>query len=137
MRIDFRHQLPALPGQDVLMCLVLGLSEAYGNAVTARLAQFNSVYSSAFVHIEDLGPTPEKWYTYGNLVTTLRGIGVYVSDYHRYSVTFFRIYDVSDITEANLIGTGCIADNQGNNASVTSAEGLGAAVTETPPVSIS
>ncbi len=52
--------------------------------------------------------------------------------YDRYLATFFRIYDISDIMEESLIGTGGIANNPMNNVSVTSAEGLGAAIIETP-----
>ncbi len=136
MRIDFRHQLPELPSEDILMCLLLGLSRAYGYAATKRLPAFNSYHYSAFVHIEDLDPTPGKEYTYGNLTTTLRGIGLYMSEYDRYMTTFFRIYDVSIYWAAGLIGTGRIETYPGN-ASVISAEGLGAAVTETPPVTTS
>ena len=136
MRIDFRHQLPELPSEDILMCLLLGLSRAYGHAATERLPGFNSYYYSAFVHIEDLDPTPGKEYTYGNLTTTLRGIGVYISEYERYTTTLFRIYDVSIYREAGLIGTGWI-ETYPNNASVISNEGLGAAVRESSPVTTS
>ena len=111
MRIDFQHQPPELSGQDILMCLVRGLSQAYGYAATGRLSEFNSPYSSAFVYIEDSYSTPGKGYTYGNLTTTLEGIGLYISEYDRYMTTFFRIYDVSISTEASLVGTGWIAIN--------------------------
>ena len=58
-----------------------------------------------------------------------------MSEYDRYKTTFFRIFDLPSYREASLIGTGFIAINRGNNSSVISVEGLGAAVTETPPVS--
>ena len=51
--------------------------------------------------------------------------------------TFFRIYDVSILMDASLIGTGWIAENRGPNASDISAEGFGAAVIDTPHVTIS
>ena len=112
MRIDFQHQPPQLSGEDILMCLVRGLSQAYGYAATERLSEFNSPYSSAFVYIEDSDPPPPgKGYTYGNLTTTLEGIGLYMSENDRYMTTSFRIYDVSISTEASLVGTGWIAVN--------------------------
>ena len=110
MRIDFEHQLPAIPSEDILMCLLLGLSLACDFAATEPLPQFLSQYYSASVYIEDLDPTPGKEYTYGNLTTTLRGIGLYITEYDRYKVTFFRIYDVSESTGSSLIGTGSILD---------------------------
>ena len=115
------------------MCLVLGLSRAYGHPVTEPLPEFNSHYLSAFVHVEDLDPIPGEEYNYGSLVTTLKGIGLYMSVFDRYMATFFRVYDVSDIMEGSLIGTGGIGSNPVNNASVISAEGLGAVAIETPP----
>ena len=110
MRIDFEHQLPEIPSEDILMCLLLGLSQAYGFAATEPLPEFISQYYSASVHIEDLDRTPGKRYTYGNLTTTLRGIGLYITEYDRYKTTFFRIYDVSEFMAPSLIGTGTILD---------------------------
>ena len=110
MRIDFEHQLQELSSEDILMCLLLGFSQAYGFPATAPLPDFLSQYYSASVHIEGLGPTPGKEYTYGNLTTTLRGIGLYLTEFNRYRTTSFHIYDVSEFMAPILIGTGSILD---------------------------
>ena len=51
--------------------------------------------------------------------------------------TFFCIYNISIFLDASLVGTGWIAVHRGPNASVMTAEGLGAAVTDTPFVTVS
>ena len=138
MRIDFQHFYPPLALTDVLMCLIISLSGAYLHAADERLPEYSSHSHSIAINIEDTGhPIPGYAYTYVDLVTTLTGIGLYMSGYQRYTTSVFRIYDVSEHTVPVLLGTGEIRERFLNNGSVISPEGLGAAVTETPPVGTS
>lgn len=138
MRIDFQHFTPTLPPEDILMSVMLSLSEAYGHAANERLPEFSSHYRNTVLNIEGSDhPSPGKEYTYGTLVTTLTGIGLYMSVYDRYTTSLFRIYDVSDRREPIPIGTGEVKEQIRNNGSAIFPEGLGAAVTETPPVGTS
>ena len=121
------------------MCLMLSLSGACSHAANEPLAEFSFHYDSIVLNIEDSGhPTPGKEYTYGNLVTTMAGIALYMSEYGRYMTSLFRIYDISDVTKPIPLATGQIKERvRGNNGSAISFEGLGDAVTATLPVSTS
>ena len=121
------------------MCLVLSLSGAYGHAAIEPLPYFISHYRSTSLDIVDsVLPTPGKEYTYGALVTTLTGIGLYMSVYQRYLMSLFRVYDISDVTKPILLGTGGIdARVRGKNGSAISLQGLGDAVTAILPVGTS
>ena len=121
------------------MCLILSLSGAYHHTANERLQEFSSHYYSIALNIEEPDyPSPGYEYTYGNLVTTLTGIGLYMSEYDRYTTIVFRIYDVSNIMVPIPIATGEINERvPESNGSAISPEGLGVAVTETPPVGTS
>ena len=118
---------------------MLSLAATDGHAANEPLSEFSSHYDSIVLNIEDSGhPTPGKEYTYGALVTTLTGIGLYMAEYDRYLMSRFRIYDVSDVTKPIPLATGEIKERiRENNGSAISLEGLGDAVTATLPVGTS
>ena len=138
MRIDFQHYNPPLALADVLMCLIMSLSGAYVHASDERLPAYSSHSHSIAINIEDSGhPIPGYAFTYVDLVTTLTGIGLYMSGYDRYTTSLFRIWDVSEDAAPVLLGTGEMREDFLNNGSFISPDGLGAAVTGTPPVGTS
>lgn len=109
--LDFDQQRPLIAAGDVLMCLVTALAEIFGQPATQTLPDSsNFYYRSAFVHIQDLDPTPGRMLTYGDMVTTLRGVGEYMTRNNRFLNSRFWIWDVSTFEDVK-IGLGALANN--------------------------
>ena len=109
--LDFDQQRPFIAAQHVLMCLVTALAEIFGQSPTQTLPDSNNFYyRSAFVHIQDLDPTPGRMHTYRDMVTTLRGVGEFMVMYDKFMNSRFWIWDVSTSQQVK-IGLGALADN--------------------------
>ena len=124
--LDFDQQRPFIATQDVLMCLVTALAEIFGQPATQTLPDSsNFYYRSAFVHIQDLDPTPGRMLTYGDMVTTLRGVGEYMTRNNRFLNSRFWIWDVSTFEDVK-IGLGALADKPVLHATSANTSQLGA-----------
>ena len=89
------------------MCLVEGLAQVFGHAALEPLPRLSTFYykRSAFVHIQDLNPTPGRQHTYGDMAATLRGVGEYMTSFDKFYTTEFQIWAIEG-TEELKIGSG-------------------------------
>ncbi len=113
--LDFYHQEPSIPGRDVLMALIEGLAQVFGHAATEPLPGLSTFHykRNAFVHIQDLNPTPGRVHTYGDMAVTLRGVGEYMTAYNKFYTTGFQIWAISPSGRESKIGSGGVGGGSG------------------------
>lgn len=106
----------------MLMSLIEGLSKVFGHAAGEPLPGLSTFYykRKAFVHIQDLNPTPGRAHTYGDMANTLRGIGEYMTAYNRFFTTEFQIWAVAPPGGAEQkIGSGGVGGGLGFEGTAT------------------
>jgi len=102
------------------MCLIEGLSKVFGHASTEPLPGLSTFYYKryAFVHIQDLDPTPGRAHTYGDMAATLRGVGEYMMEYNKFYTTEFQIWAITPMGQLKIGsgGVGGLLRSQGTAA---------------------
>lgn len=132
LAIDFWHQAPYIPREDVLMCIIEGFSKIFGQKPTDTIPGLSSFYYKrlSFIHVQDLNPTVGRAHTYQDLADTLRGIGEYMTLYNAFKTTEFQVWEITP-TEEVKIGSGGVAGRLGSQATDAVSTGL-AVQTGTP-----
>lgn len=71
------------------------------------------------MHIQDLNPTVEKYHTYADLATTLRGVGEYMTQYNKFREMEFQVWSISP-QGTWKIGSGAVGGSTGGNSVASS-----------------
>ena len=109
--LEFNQLKPGLDNKNVLMCIIMALAQTFGNPPTRTIPDSsNFYYGTAFIHIEDFDPSPGRMHTYADMVTTLRGVGEWMTESQSFATTRFWIYDASSFDWVK-IGLGAVGSN--------------------------
>ncbi|MCJ1454945.1 hypothetical protein MMC28_005298 [Mycoblastus sanguinarius] len=108
LALDFWHQNPDIDDKDVLMALVEGLSQIFGLAPTEPIPGLSTFKykRNAFVHIQDLNPTPGRAHTYRDMADTIRGVGEYMTSTNLFKTTEFQVWSIGSDGTQLKIGSG-------------------------------
>lgn len=98
-----------MPRQDILMCVVEGLSKIFGKSPTDAAPRLSNFYYKdfAFIHIQDYNPIPGRQQTYGDMAATLRGVAEYVTEYGDYKTLEFQVWSLA-ASGMEHIGSGAV-----------------------------
>ncbi|CAD6576539.1 MAG: hypothetical protein ASARMPRED_007767 [Alectoria sarmentosa] len=115
--IDFWHQAPWIPREDVLMCIIEAFSKIFGTKPTDTIPGLSTFYykRSSFIHVQDLNPTVGRAHTYQDLANTLRGIGEYMTLFNMFRTTEFQVWEITPTAELK-IGSGGVGGRMGLQA---------------------
>lgn len=107
LAIDFWHQAPSIPREDVLMCVIEGFSKIFGTNPAEMIPGLSTFYyqKHSFIHVQDLNPTVGRAHTYQDLANTLRGIGEYMTQYNAFWTSEFQVWAITPTAEVK-IGSG-------------------------------
>lgn len=113
------------------MCVVEALSKIFGNKPSDPIPSLSTFFykREAFIHVQDLNPTPGRPHTYQDLASTLRGVGEYMTAYNSFWTSEFQVWEVIGTKELK-IGSGGVGGRMLWEANAVST-GV-AAQTETP-----
>ena len=83
--------------EDVLMCVVEALSKIFGHSSAEPVEPLSTFYykRNAFIHIQDLNPTPGRAHTYGDMAATLRGVGEWMTEANYFKALEFQIWSIT------------------------------------------
>ncbi|KAL9072886.1 MAG: hypothetical protein Q9161_003257 [Pseudevernia consocians] len=133
LAIDFWHQAPSIPREDVLMCVIEGFSKIFGTEPTETIPGLSTFYykRNSFIHVQDLNPTAGRAHTYQDLANTLRGVGEYMTQFNAFWTSEFQVWEITS-TEVK-IGSGGVGGSIRLDATATDALSTGlTAQTRTP-----
>ncbi len=114
------------------MCVIEALSKSFGNRPSDAIPSLSTFFYKrySFIHVQDLNPTVGRPHTYQDLISTLRGVGEYMTEYDAFYTTEFQVWEITPTAQLK-IGSGGVGGRLGFQGSDAVSTGM-ATQTEIP-----